>query len=874
MMAPIFNVIRTIWREFERFVTNSFGTFLFCVVLGLILAGAVGTGMGIPGLFRNPAHISSWYLGNGEFSPAFWTAFFVYYLSFMVFVIVRFWESRSASRDAADEFNENSGHHSKHRKNSHALRRHIWENQRRPASFVKYGLIYALKFRRPFFLHLFLMLCWTLSPQTVVVPVLDILFGSILGWLFSLVLVIISLFLSNLTLTEQSFQTATPLTAKDALFADGIAQLLVAFGGYFVLAGVDWAFPVNVYIFLFLTLTFMLANFAIWWWNASRWIIIGLAAGYFLVPLIVDNVILASICVMLAATATIWWSASRWFVLGIVAGFVLVPANEFTFDGILDQNGEPYYAQNARLTLGERRVDLPFSKRIFKPGEGYVERKEIFAPLDTCSDETNKPDLLMPTQALENWRRRMVVEGRERRKMVIVATSGGAYRAAYWTAMIVDELKRQSDTVRRTSKVTHLANLDESIRLVTGASGGMVAGAYFTALADNPQTRRFDTRSIEAFMDSDIRGVAGEQADQIDEVPRDSLTRVARQLMRQDIPGLFFPFARDNDRGKALERQWEYIHGINFGDLVHGERAGWRPSIIFSPMLVETGEPLLISNLNLQSMQQFRGNESQIFFDLFPCSQHQFNLATAVRMNATFPYITPAVSLPTDPERRVVDAGYYDNFGMATATAYLSDPKVRKWIMANIDDVIIIEIRAFPTGLAGELACSGKPHEAFDSDAVSDKFSELFSEEEWYQAAHDGDLDARERYNVEGELYSFFESWKDIMTEKPSNLEQMEWLTNPIEAAISARSASMVFRNSQALDKVRLLYEDKTRISSVVFVNNSKASLNWYLTSREIESMRACFENQWSLNYQTLVNLWNAPPRELDDERSVRSSYK
>ena len=43
-------------------------------------------------------------------------------------------------------------------------------------------------------------------------------------------------------------------------------------------------------------------------------------------------------------------------------------------------------------------------------------------------------------------------------------------------------------------------------------------------------------------------------------------------------------------------------------------------------------------------------------------------------MNASFPYISPAVSLPVDPPRRVVDAAYYDNYGvnLAAAWAYMN----------------------------------------------------------------------------------------------------------------------------------------------------------------------------------------------------------
>ena len=59
------------------------------------------------------------------------------------------------------------------------------------------------------------------------------------------------------------------------------------------------------------------------------------------------------------------------------------------------------------------------------------------------------------------------------------------------------------------------------------------------------------------------------------------------------------------------------------------------------------------------------------FFRLLPHASG-FRLATAARMSATFPYVLPAVELPTDPPLRVVDAGYFDGFGVSLAMAWLS----------------------------------------------------------------------------------------------------------------------------------------------------------------------------------------------------------
>ncbi len=64
-------------------------------------------------------------------------------------------------------------------------------------------------------------------------------------------------------------------------------------------------------------------------------------------------------------------------------------------------------------------------------------------------------------------------------------------------------------------------------------------------------------------------------------------------------------------------------------------------------------------------------------------------------MNASFPYVTPAVSLPTTEPRRVVDAGYYDNYGVNIASSWLSQDVVQKWVKEQTSGVIVIQIRAF-----------------------------------------------------------------------------------------------------------------------------------------------------------------------------------
>jgi hypothetical protein len=135
---------------------------------------------------------------------------------------------------------------------------------------------------------------------------------------------------------------------------------------------------------------------------------------------------------------------------------------------------------------------------------------------------------------------------------------------------------------------------------------------------------------------------------------------------------------------------------------------------VFTPMMIEDGRQLIISNLNLDYMVESGRDEGEKnaskllpilgpllripvpvpckncdyeplslmgveFFKLFPHAD-EFKLSTAVRMNASFPFLSPAAALPTDPVRHVVDAGYYDNYGMMVATKWFQSDRNRDFL--------------------------------------------------------------------------------------------------------------------------------------------------------------------------------------------------
>ncbi|MFT3932405.1 MAG: hypothetical protein QM726_02225 [Chitinophagaceae bacterium] len=66
-------------------------------------------------------------------------------------------------------------------------------------------------------------------------------------------------------------------------------------------------------------------------------------------------------------------------------------------------------------------------------------------------------------------------------------------------------------------------------------------------------------------------------------------------------------------------------------------------------------------------------------------------LLTALRMNATFPYVLPNVWLPTKPVIDVMDAGLRDNYGPETSLRFID--VFKDWLTENTAGVVMIQLR-------------------------------------------------------------------------------------------------------------------------------------------------------------------------------------
>jgi hypothetical protein len=381
-------------------------------------------------------------------------------------------------------------------------------------------------------------------------------------------------------------------------------------------------------------------------------------------------------------------------------------------------------------------------------------------------------------------------ESEPKRTLAIVAASGGGIRAAAWTAVVLKTLEEK------------IPDFSYHVRLVTGASGGMVGAALFVQSVDPPGRNPGNAPHAPGVLDQVVAVSA-----------RDGLTQVAKQLALRDLPRSFLPIELGpvTDRGIMLERAWAPPTpesprlDVSMASLADGELAGWRPSIVVSPMLAQDGRRLLISNLDLASLTRIHSRrlDGQItglpgrrllsiqaiqLFHYFP-DHIGFMLSTAVRMNASFPLISPAVCLPTSPPRTPIDAGYYDNYGVNIAASWIYEH--RDWLSQHTANVVLIQIR----------------------DTVSE-----------YQRRQVADT-AEEKAR----------SWS------PLDLFNIPALATPIGGLFSASSASMSFRNDEQIEVVSdwLNSSKGTRFYTVVFENPTPAALSWHLTRKELALIEA-----------------------------------
>lgn len=269
-------------------------------------------------------------------------------------------------------------------------------------------------------------------------------------------------------------------------------------------------------------------------------------------------------------------------------------------------------------------------------------------------------------------------------KLIFLNTSGGGSRAMVWTYFTLRHLDSILDD-----------RFFKNVHLISGSSGGMIGAAYYRELYLKEQQKNIKIKNNYEYVEN---------------MGKDLLNPIAFSIATNDF---FIRMKTYNDgkyiylkdRAYAFERQL-LINTNNVLDkrlsaYTAPEKAAKIPMMIFSPTIINDGRRLLISSqpISYLSNNLPKNNtlnnpivENVEFTRLFK-EQDAMNLrfTSAIRMSATFPYIMPTVTLPTNPQIEVMDAGVRDNYGALTTFKYIHTFK--EWINENTSGVIIIQIR-------------------------------------------------------------------------------------------------------------------------------------------------------------------------------------
>lgn len=297
-----------------------------------------------------------------------------------------------------------------------------------------------------------------------------------------------------------------------------------------------------------------------------------------------------------------------------------------------------------------------------------------------CTPEKVNEDKLKMIAVLNRWKAKQVVE---KPIMVFINVSGGGLRSAAFTMNAL----QQTDSLCG-------GNLMKKTFLISGASGGMLAAAYYRELyakkvkdsSQNIYNKRYT-----------------------DNIAIDLLNPVFTSLMARDIFAPVQKFSVDGnfyvkDRGYAFEKKLAENTGqvLNrqLKDIQNEEISGAVPLVFFNAVIKTDARKMMISTLPISFMMKpvelqsnnASGIDAVDFSALFKkCQPLNLRMLTALRMNATFPYVLPNVWLPSNPVIDVMDAGLRDNYGQETSLRFIDNFK--DWIKENTAGVLLIQIR-------------------------------------------------------------------------------------------------------------------------------------------------------------------------------------
>jgi hypothetical protein len=300
--------------------------------------------------------------------------------------------------------------------------------------------------------------------------------------------------------------------------------------------------------------------------------------------------------------------------------------------------------------------------------------QQLCTPQNIAADKANMLTIL------QNWKQKQTSE---KPIMIFINVSGGGLRSGTFVMNTLQQLDSISN-----------GKLMQQTFLISGASGGMLAATYYRELylagLKNTAIQRNDIKYG-------------------NNIAQDLLNPVFSSMIARDIFSPAQKFTAGNfkyvkDRGYAFEKKLNANSGdmlnTQLKDYVAVEKAAIAPMIIHNATITRDGRQLLIGTQPMSFMMKptlfvndTATSPDAVDFAALFAKQNPLDmrLLTALRMNATFPYVLPNVWLPSNPVIDVMDAGLRDNYGQSTALRFIDNFK--EWIVQNTSGVILLQLR-------------------------------------------------------------------------------------------------------------------------------------------------------------------------------------
>lgn len=301
-----------------------------------------------------------------------------------------------------------------------------------------------------------------------------------------------------------------------------------------------------------------------------------------------------------------------------------------------------------------------------------------------ASDVNIKADKDVYIKMLDAWKAR---QDSAKPVMYILDVSGGGNRSASFVMNILMRLDSLTN-----------GNFMKQTFLINGASGGVLGAAYFRELYLEKQEGKIETLQNRSY---------------IDNISKDLLNPIFSSMVTRDMLGPIRKVEVDGrsymrDRGYAFEQKFNLntkgVLNKKLTAYTQPEEEAKIPLMFLDGSLTRDGRKLIMATHPTRFMMKPVEKENMknhydvdaIDFQSFFKDRDAKNLPllTALRINATFPFVLPNVELPSEPTLDVMDAGLRDNFGHETTLRFIDI--FSDWLKENTSKVVMIEIRDRP----------------------------------------------------------------------------------------------------------------------------------------------------------------------------------